>query len=48
MTDEELSAAKEEIHDTFADVREALAEELGGEPEDYKPAPRRATDGGEE
>jgi len=36
MTDEELEKSKEEIHDLFAEVRETLAEDLGGEPEEYR------------
>lgn len=44
MTDEEIAAAEDEIHDLFEDVREALAEDLGGDPEDYR-ADRAATDG---
>lgn len=37
MTDEELENSKDEIHDLFA-------EDLGGEPEDYR-ADRTAADG---
>jgi len=44
MTDEELEDSKDEIHDLFAEVREDLAEDLGGEPEDYR-ADRTAADG---
>jgi hypothetical protein len=47
MTDEEIEDAKAAIHDLFAEVREDLAEDLGGDPEDYR-ADRAATDGGEE
>jgi len=46
MTDEQLEEAEEEVHDLFDDVREALAEDLGGDPDDYR-ADRAATDGGE-
>lgn len=49
MTDEELAAAEEEIRDVFAEVREALAEELGGDPDDYQSdqSHRPEADGGE-
>jgi len=46
MTDEELEQAKAEIHDLFEDVRRDLAEDLGGDPDDYR-ADRVAADGGE-
>lgn len=46
MTDAELEQATEDIHDLFDDVRETLAEDLGGEPEDYQ-ADTRVADGGE-
>ena len=46
MTDEEIEDAKDELHDLFAEVREDLADDLGGDPEDYR-ADRAATDGGE-
>jgi hypothetical protein len=36
MTDEQFDQAREEIHELFEEVREALAEDLGGEPEDYR------------
>lgn len=44
MTDEELENSKDEIHDLLAEVREDLAEDLGGELEDYR-ADRTAADG---
>jgi len=47
MTDDEFAAAREEIHDLFDEVREDLAEDLGGEPEDYR-ADRATVDGGEQ
>jgi hypothetical protein len=47
MTDEQFAAAKEEIQSLRADVRESLAEDLGGEPEDYR-ADRAVADGGDE
>jgi len=36
MTDEELAAAEAELQALRSDVREALAEEFGGEPDDYR------------
>jgi hypothetical protein len=36
MTEEELEQAREGIREHFEEVREALAEDLGGEPEDYR------------
>lgn len=47
MTDDELEAAKDELGDLQEDVREALAEDLGGEPEDYDAREQPVTDGGE-
>ena len=44
MTNEELEDSKDEIHDLFAEVREDLAEDLSGEPEDYR-TDRTAADG---
>ena len=46
MTEEQIKDAKAAIHDLFAEVREDLAEDLGGDPDDYR-ADRAATDGGE-
>jgi hypothetical protein len=39
ITDEELGESKDEIHDLFAVGRENLAEDLGGDPEDYRKRP---------
>lgn len=47
MAGREYEQAKEEIHDLFDDVREDLAEDLGGDPEDYR-ASRPKSDGGDE
>ena len=44
MTDKELENSKDEIHDLLAEVREDLAEDLGGELKDYR-ADRTAADG---
>lgn len=35
MTDEEFAALREEMDEQRAEIRAALAEDLGGEPEDY-------------
>ena len=50
MTDEELEAAREEIGALREEIRKDLAEDLGGEPEDYHADHGReelAPDGGE-
>ena len=47
MTDEQIAEAKAELEDLRREIREDLAEDLGGDPEDYR-ADRAATDGGEE
>lgn len=36
MSDEEYEEMPERIESAFSRVRELLAEDLGGEPEDYK------------
>jgi hypothetical protein len=46
MTDDELERAKKEIEDLRGEVRQMLADELGGDPDDYR-AGRVAADGGE-
>jgi hypothetical protein len=35
VTDDEIEALQEEMAEQQAEIREALAEDLGGEPEDY-------------
>jgi len=35
VSDEELEALREEMDEQREEIREALAEDLGGEPEDY-------------
>jgi hypothetical protein len=35
LSEEELEALQEEMDDQREEIREALAEDLGGEPEDY-------------
>jgi hypothetical protein len=47
MTDEQLSAAREELQSLREEVREALAEDLGGDPDDYR-ADQAVADGGDE
>lgn len=36
MTDEELAAASEELQDLREEVREDLADDLGGDADDYR------------
>jgi hypothetical protein len=35
VSEEEIEALREEMDEQREDIREALAEDLGGEPEDY-------------
>ena len=35
VSEEEIQALQEEMDDQSEEIREALAEDLGGEPEDY-------------
>lgn len=35
VREDELEALREEMNEQRAEIREALAEDLGGEPEDY-------------
>jgi len=35
VSEDELKALREEMNEQREDIREALAEDLGGEPEDY-------------
>lgn len=35
VTDDDIEALQEEMAEQQAEIREALAEDLGGEPEDY-------------
>jgi len=35
VSEEEIEALREEMDEQRKDIREALAEDLGGEPEDY-------------
>jgi len=45
MTDEEMEGFEEAMHEQAEELREALAEDLGGDPEDYRKRP--VADGGE-
>ncbi|MEF8777158.1 MAG: hypothetical protein V5A43_11755 [Haloarculaceae archaeon] len=45
MTDEEFDAFEDAMERQGEDLREALAEDLGGDPEDYRTRP--VADGGE-
>ena len=46
MTDEELEEFQEAMGEQGEELREAPAEDLGGDPEDYR-ASRTVADGGE-
>lgn len=48
MSDTEFDAFEQAMGEQAEDLREALAEDLGGEPEDYQPGRERVADGGEE
>ncbi|GAA0211279.1 hypothetical protein [Halobaculum roseum] len=48
MTDEELAEFKESMDEQGEELREALAEDLGGDPEDYRAGGKRIADGGDE
>ena len=45
MTDEEMEEFEEAMDEQAEELREALAEDLGGDPEDYRKRP--VADGGE-
>jgi len=47
MTDDELAAAKESLEELRVQVREDLAEDLGGDPEDYNATRQPVPDGGD-
>lgn len=47
MTDEDLEAAQAKIDELREDVRDALAEDLGGNPSDYDATQHPVADGGE-
>lgn len=46
MTDDEIEALRAKMDGQREAIRAALAEDLGGDPDDYR-ADRPATDGGE-
>ncbi|MDZ7850740.1 MAG: hypothetical protein U5K70_08075 [Halodesulfurarchaeum sp.] len=46
MTDDEIAELREEMDAQRTIIRESLAEDLGGDPEDYRPE-RPVTDGGQ-
>jgi hypothetical protein len=48
LTDEELAEAKAELEELREQVRRDLAEDLGGDPEDYDSTRRPVADGGSE
>lgn len=48
MDDEELEAFEEVMEAQAEELKEALAEDLGGEPEENRSESERAADGGEE
>jgi hypothetical protein len=45
MTDEELEELRDEMEKQGEELREALAEDLGGDPDEYRTRP--VADGGE-
>jgi hypothetical protein len=45
MTDEELDELRDKMEKQGEELREALAEDLGGDPDDYRTRP--VADGGE-
>lgn len=45
MTEEEIRQAEEEVHYLFDDVRDTLANDLGGDSEDYRADRQLADDG---
>jgi len=47
MTDEELAVAKERLEELREQVREDLAADLGGDPEDYDATRHTVPDAGE-
>lgn len=48
MSDTEFEAFEQAMVEQAEELREALAEDLGGAPEDYRPRSERVVDGGEE
>lgn len=48
MTDENIEEFEAEMHEQREELLEALAEDLGGSPEDYRVDGKPVTDGGDE
>lgn len=48
MTDEELTEAQDRLEELREQVREDLAADLGGDPEDYDATRHPVPDGGDE
>jgi len=48
MSDEDYERLREDMEEQGRELRESLAETLGGEPEDYRVDRITATDGGEQ
>lgn len=48
VTHAEIDALREKMGEQREDIREPLAEDLGGEPEDYRAGQEPVPDGGEE
>lgn len=47
-TDDELEALRADLEELQDETAAALAEDLGGEPADYRPGQERVADGGED
>jgi hypothetical protein len=48
MTDDEIAELREQMDAQREDIRAALADDLGGDPDDYRADKRPVTDGGSE
>ncbi len=48
MNDEEIEAFENAMDEQGEDLREALANDLGGDPDDYRAGQTAVTDGGED
>lgn len=46
MTDDEIAELRDRMEEQREDIRAALAEDLGGDPDDYRVGRRPAPDGG--
>jgi hypothetical protein len=47
MNDDEHAALREEMQRQAAELRQALADDLGGDPDDYRVGEQPVADGGE-